>query len=51
MVEELPALSLFKTRDGRVFQKGERLRKRFKCVEVATKRLYLFSPVYEVEIV
>ena len=50
-VESLPEGALFKTSDGRIFQKGERLRKRFRCVEVATKRLYLFSPVYEVEVV
>ena len=51
MVEELPDQTFFKTSDGRIFQKGERLRKRYKCVEVKTKKLYLFSPVYEVEIV
>lgn len=50
-VESLPQGALFKTGDGRVFQKGERLRKRYRCVEVKTKRMYLFSPVYEVEIV
>jgi hypothetical protein len=49
MVEELPDNCLFKTGDGRIFKKGEQLRKRFKCEEVNTKRLYLFSPVYEVE--
>jgi hypothetical protein len=49
LIEDLPDQTLFKTGDGRVFQKGERLRKRFKCVEVGTKKLYLFSPVYEVE--
>lgn len=48
-VESLPEGALFKTHDGRVFKKGEKMRKRFRCVEVATKRLYLFSPVYEVE--
>ena len=47
-VESLPDGALFKTHDGRVFQKGEKLRKRFRCVEVKTKRVYLFSPVYEV---
>jgi hypothetical protein len=47
-IEDLPAGVLFQTHDGRVFQKGEKLRKRIRCVEVATKRLYLFSPVYEV---
>lgn len=50
-VESLPNGALFKTHDGRIFQKGERVRKRFRCVEVATKRMYLFSPVYEVEVV
>lgn len=50
-VEALPSGALFKTGDGRIFQKGEKLRKRFRCVEVATKRMYLFSPVYEVEVV
>ena len=49
LVEEIPANNLFKTDDGRVFQKGRQLRKRFQCKEVATGRLYLFSPVYEVE--
>ncbi|WP_370632393.1 SprT-like domain-containing protein [Mucilaginibacter sp. UR6-1] len=49
-VEKIPANTLFKLKDGRVFQKGEKLRKRYKCVEVATKRIYLFSPVAEVEV-
>ncbi|RYF96011.1 MAG: hypothetical protein EOO00_03760 [Chitinophagaceae bacterium] len=49
LVEELPAGAMFRTRDGRIFRKGERLRKRFKGVEIKTGKLYLFSPVYEVE--
>ncbi len=48
LVEDVPPGSLFQTHDGRIFQKGERVRKRYRCVEVASKRLYLFSPVYEV---
>jgi predicted SprT family Zn-dependent metalloprotease len=51
LVEELALNALFRTGDGRVFKKGEKLRKRFKCVEVKTGKLYLFSPVYEVELV
>lgn len=47
-VEELPAGTLFQTHDGRVFKKGDKMRKRFRCLEVATGRMYLFSPVYEV---
>ncbi len=48
-VESLADGNLFKTHDGKVFRKIERVRKRFKCEEVKTKKLYLFSPVYEVE--
>ena len=47
-VEGLPVGALFKTCDGRIFKKGAKMRKRFRCVEVATERIYLFSPVYEV---
>ncbi|WP_255563677.1 SprT-like domain-containing protein [Mucilaginibacter rivuli] len=50
-VEKLPAKALFKLKDGRVFQKEERLRKRYRCVEISSKRVYLFSPVAEVELV
>jgi SprT protein len=50
LVEEISLNALFRLNDGRVFQKGEKLRKRFKCKEVATGKLYLFSPVYEVEV-
>jgi hypothetical protein len=49
MVEELPGMTLFRTHDGKVFRKEEKLRKRFRCIEMASGRLYLFSPVYEVE--
>lgn len=48
LVEDLPAGSVFRTPDGRLFQKGEKLRKRFKCTEVGTGKVYLFSPVFEV---
>lgn len=51
LVEQIPAGSLFRIKDGRVFKKGEKLRKRFKCTEVATGKVYLFSPVYEVHVV
>jgi SprT protein len=50
MVEDIPHAALFQTHDGKVFRKGEKMRKRFKCVEVKTGKLYLFSPVYEVEV-
>ncbi|RVU00219.1 sprT domain-containing protein [Mucilaginibacter limnophilus] len=50
-VEKVPFKALFKLKDGRVFRKEEKLRKRYKCVEIATRRIYLFSPVAEVELV
>jgi hypothetical protein len=49
LVEEIPKGSLFSTVDGKIFCKGEKQRKRYKCVEVKTKRIFLFSPVYEVK--
>lgn len=48
-IDAIPEGALFKTVDGRVFQRGKKMRKRFKGVEVATGKLYLFSAVYEVE--
>lgn len=51
LVEELPSDTVFKTHDGKIFRKGQKLRKRFQCVEIKTGKLYLFSPVYEVELV
>ena len=48
-IESLPEGSFFKTHDGKVFKKGQKIRKRFKCEEVKTKKIYLFSPIYEAE--
>lgn len=46
-IESLPEGSLFKTQDGKIFRKGKKIRKRYKCEEVNTKKIYLFSPIYE----
>lgn len=51
LVEEFPTGSLFRIKDGRVFRKGEKLRKRYKCTELPSGKVYLFSPVYEVVLV
>lgn len=51
MVEEVPLGSLFRLKDGRVFKKGEKLRKRYRGEEIHSAKVYLFSPVYEVELV
>ena len=51
LVEEIPLNALFKIDDGKIFKRGEKQRKRFRCEEVKTGKVYLFSPVFEVETV
>ena len=48
LVEEIIINERFRTDDGRVFIRGNQLRKRIKCQEIKTGKQYLFSPVYEV---
>jgi hypothetical protein len=48
-VEELEQGEYFQLTDGRVFRREEKLRKRFRCLEVSNGKVYLFSPVYEVK--
>ncbi len=50
-LEELPANAVFKTYTDRYFIKGEKLRKRFRCKELHTRRFYLFNPLAEVILV
>ena len=49
LVEQLVIGANFSIKDGRIFKKGEKIRKRFKCVEIKTGKLYLFSPLYKVQ--
>jgi hypothetical protein len=49
LVEEIPLHGVFRC-DGRVFKRAEKIRKRFRCIEVKTGKIFLFSPVYEVEV-
>ncbi|MFT3845061.1 MAG: SprT-like domain-containing protein [Lacibacter sp.] len=51
LIEEVQVGQLFKLKDGRIFRKGEKMRKRHKAVDVKSGALYLFSAVYEVELV
>lgn len=46
-IEEFPFGSVFRIKDGRIFKKGGKLRKRYKCTELPSGKVYLFSPVYE----
>ena len=50
LVENLPNGTIFTIKDGRTFKVGEKIRKRIKCEEVVTGKIYLFSPVFEVSI-
>jgi hypothetical protein len=50
-VFELPIGSKFKMDNGRQFKKGNKLRKRFECIEIHTGKLYLFNPNAQVEFV
>lgn len=47
-VEKLPLNSLFSMKNGRVFRKEAQIRKRFRCTEIKTGRVYLFNPIAEV---
>lgn len=49
-VEDLPDGSIFSIAGGRSFIKGERLRKRYKCQCLHSKKWYLFSPMAEVSV-
>ncbi len=51
LLEELPEKSLFRVKGGRAFTKGKKVRKRFLCKENLSGKLFLFSPVAEVELV
>ncbi len=51
VVEKLPTHALFKLKNGREFKKLERIRKRYRCIEIKTGREYLFNPLAEVYII
>lgn len=47
-LEELPLDTVFQIKDGRRFKKGERLRKRYRCLCLDNGNIYLFNPLAEV---
>jgi SprT protein len=51
LVENISEGGLFKTSEGTIFKRGKQIRKRIEGVELRSGKLYLFSPVYEVEAV
>ena len=48
LLEELPPQAQFQTRNGRIFTLGERVRKRYRCTEIKSGKLYLVHPLAEV---
>jgi SprT protein len=50
LVEQIDEGKLFDAGKGKLFRKGKKLRKRYQCIEMATGKLYLFSPIYEVKV-
>ena len=40
----------FLTKDGRRFQRGKKLRKRYECMEVQTGKMYVFQPNVHVQL-
>ena len=43
--------SIFSTSNGKIFKKGKQLRKRYKCIECASNKVYLFHPLSEVSLI
>lgn len=44
-IETLRRGTLFTTSGGMIFRKGEKLRKRYRCIRISDQRIYLFSPM------
>jgi SprT protein len=49
-IERLPAGTVFLYNGNKIFRKGERIRKRFRCIEVSSGAVYLFNPLTEVQV-
>lgn len=49
-LEYLPAHAVFLYNGSRLFQKGDRVRKRYKCTEISSGLVYLFNPLTEVQL-
>ena len=49
-IHEVPSGSMFRIKNGRIFQKNGLRVKRYECLEVKTGRLFLFNANAEVEI-
>jgi SprT protein len=50
LMEDVTPGEIFQLKDGRLFKKGEKLRKRYKATELKTGLVYLFHSMYEVRL-
>ncbi len=50
LLEQLQEGSIFSIKDGRIFEKGKKRTKRYICKEIGSSKLYLFSPIHEVQL-
>ncbi len=50
-IHEVPSGSLFRIKNGRIFQKNGLRVKRYECLEIKTGKLFLFNANAEVEII
>ena len=50
-IEKVPHKTVFKYNGDRLFEKGERIRTRYRCKEIYTGAIYLFHALAEVELV
>ena len=50
-LESLEEGSIFKLPNGKVFKKGARIRKRYRCIRIDDRRVYLVNPLVKVELV
>ena len=49
-IDEIPDGSIFSTINGKQFVKIEKLRKRYKCKEIISEKIYFFNPLAIVDI-
>ncbi len=49
LLEELPEKSRFVINGNRIFEKGPKVRKRYRCIDQQNQRIYLISAIAEVE--
>lgn len=49
LLEELPDASLFRFKNGHIYKKEKKIRTRFLCKDQSDNKMFLFSPITEVE--